>query len=355
MTLAYERASAEPRIELDLTHNHDGAHDDEQSASSDRNGAVSLMAGSPLATEVYALLPRASAKIAHICAEMLTSSGHMTQSLAFAFLARGDRSSLIALAGAQTLPSTLLLQRASAGTPEEARAIASRADLDPLILATLCDRLDPVIDYLIAESPALADAFRVVDHLILRAKKDMKLAAYLLERDDLSFHQRARLFEKASATQRTLLLKEAIAEAQTAYVPNKNRRAIPVSLTNALDSGYREEALSALTACCGMRSTLSLYRPRFDQPDGAMVTLAALALGMDKKDIHRLLELIGVDPIMKLRPGGAVDLLEQLTDASAKLLLDAINAPYHQRYSKAGKDQSDHFHASFPLEMDAVA
>ena len=148
MTLAYERASAEPRIELDLTHNHDGAHDDEQSASSDRNGAVSLMAGSPLATEVYALLPRASAKIAHICAEMLTSSGHMTQSLAFAFLARGDRSSLIALAGAQTLPSTLLLQRASAGTPEEARAIASRADLDTLILATLCDRLDPVIDYL---------------------------------------------------------------------------------------------------------------------------------------------------------------------------------------------------------------
>ncbi len=355
MSLAFERAPVEPHREFNLSPWHSGSQKDQAIKHSDSAELVPLKSVSPLANEVYALLPRASEKIARICAEMLTSSGHMTQSLAFAFLARSDRSSLTALAGAQPLPTTLLLHRASSGTIEEARAVASRAHLDPLILAALCDRNDPVLDYLIAECPTLTDAHRVVDQLLLRAKKDQKLATQLLERDDLSFHQRARLFEKASATQRTLLIRDAVEEAGTSQLQDKPRSPLPISLTNAMDRGDRDDVLSALAASCGMSTAMSAFRPRLDHPDGAIAALASLSLGMDKRDIHHLLDLIGVDPVMKLRPGGAVDLLEQMDQESAKRLLDAMNAPYLLRRSKTGQDQSKQSHPAKPLFMTAVA
>ncbi len=113
MSLAFERAPVEPHREFNLSPWHSGSQKDQAIKHSDSAELVPLKSVSPLANEVYALLPRASEKIARICAEMLTSSGHMTQSLAFAFLARSDRSSLTALAGAQTLPTTLLLHRVS--------------------------------------------------------------------------------------------------------------------------------------------------------------------------------------------------------------------------------------------------
>ena len=354
MALACERAPVEPRSELDVS----------RLISSPKNNPImppnrydtdSLKSSPSVAPDVYALLPRATEKSARICAEMLTSSGHMTQSLAFAFLARGDCSSLIALAGAQTLPSSLLLHRASTGTSQEARAIASRAHLDPLILNALCDRHDPVLDYLIAESPTLTDAHRVVDRLLMRAKKDKKLATHLLERDDLTFYQRARLFDVASSNQRTLLIREAVEEARETPSHDRPPRECPASLRTALEQNNRDDVLSALAASCGMSAPLFTSRPRFDHPDGAIAALAGLALELELKDIHRILELIGVDPIMKLRPGGAVDLLEQLTHASAKKLFDAINAPHHGRRHKTGKDQSDRSQPSFPFVMDAVA
>ena len=355
MSLAFERATIEPRRDLDLSPMFPGSPQDQMIAPSEGTHLVPLKPVSHLATEVYALLPRASEKIARICAEMLTSSGHMTQSLAFAFLARSDRSSLIALAGAQTLPTTLLLHRATSGTTEEARAVASRAQLDPLLLAALCDRHDPVLDYLIAECPTLADAHRVVDQLLLRARKDQKLASQLLERDDLSFHQRARLFEKATATQRTMLIREALEEATLSQYQDKSHCALPTSLTHAIERGVRDDILSALAASSGMSTTMLALRPRLDHPDGAIAALAGLSLGMDKKDIPPLLDLIGVDPVMKLRPGGAIDLLEQLDHASAKILFDAMKAPSLTRRNKTGQEHADRSHPAKSLFMHAVA
>ena len=125
MALACERAPAEPRSELDVSRLISSPKSNPMMPPN-RYDPDSQKSSPSVAPDVYTLLPRATEKSARICAEMLTSSGHMTQSLAFAFLARSDRSSLIALAGAQTLPTTLLLHRASSGTTEEARAVASR-------------------------------------------------------------------------------------------------------------------------------------------------------------------------------------------------------------------------------------
>ena len=355
MSLAFERATIAPQYDLGMSNLLSAPPHEHQIAPEQRTDLVPLKPVSHLATEVYELLPRASEKIARLCAEMLTSSGHMTQSLAFIFLARCDRSSLIALAGAHTLPTTLLLHRALTGTIDEARAVASRAHLDPLLLAALCDRHDPVLDYLIAECPTLIDAHRVVDQLLLRARKDQKLASQLLERDDLSFHQRAKLFEKASATQRTLLIKGATEEALMNPQQDKPRCALPASLTTAIERGDRDDILSALAASCGMSTSMSTLRPRLDHPDGAIATLAGLSLGMDKKDIPLLLNLIGVNPVLKLRPGGAIDLLEQLDYASAKILLDAINAPSLSRRNKMGQEQTDRSHPAPLFFMGAVA
>lgn len=355
MSLAFERAILKPQHDLGMSTLPSASLQDHQTAPEQRTELVPLKPASHLATEVYALLPRASEKIARICAEMLTSSGHMTQSLAFAFLARSDRSSLIALAGAQTLPTTLLLHRASSGTTDEARAVASRAHLDPLLLAALCDRNDPVLDHLIAECPTLIDAPRVVDQLLLRARKDRKLATQLLKRDDLSFHQRAKLFEKASVTQRTLLIREATEEALMTPQQDKPRCALPVSLINAIERGDRDDVLSALAASCGMSASMSTLRPHLDHPDGAIATLAGLSLGMDKKDVPLLLNLIGVDPVLKLRPGGAIDVLEQLDYASAKILFDAIHAPSFTRRNKTGQEQTDRSYPADARLMDAVA
>lgn len=355
MSLAFERATIEPRRDLDLSPMFPGSPQDQMIAPSDGTHLVPLKPESHLATEVHALLPRASEKIARICAEMLNSSGHMTQSLAFAFLARSDRSSLIALAGAQTLPTTLLLHRASSGTTDEARAVASRADLDPLLLLVLCDRHDPVLDHLIAECPTLTDAHRVVDQLLLRAKKDQKLASQLLGRDDLSFHQRARLFENATATQRTMLIREALEEANLSQYQDKPRCALPTSLTHAIERGDRDDVLSAVAASSGMSTSMSTLRPQLDHPDGAIATLAGLSLGMDKKDIPLLLNLIGVDPVLKLRPGGAIDVLEQLDYASAKILFDAMHPPSFTRRNKTGQEQTDRSYPAEVLLMDAVA
>ena len=355
MSLAFERAAMAPKHDLGMSNLLSAPPQDHQIAPEQRTDLVPVKPVSHLATEVYELLPRASEKVARLCAEILASSGHMTQSLAFIFLARGDRSSLIALAGAHSLPPTLLLHRASSGTIDEARAVASRAHLDPLLLAALCDRHDPVLDYLIAECPTLIDAHRVVDQLLLRARKDQKLASQLLERDDLSFHQRAKLFEKASVTQRKLLIREATEEALMTQQQDKPPCAPPISLINSIERGDRDDVLSALTASCGMSASISTLRPRLDHPDGAIATLAGLSLGMDKKEIPRLLNLIGVDPVLKLRPGGAIDLLEQLEYASAKILLDAMNARSLTRRNKMGQEQTDRSHPATLFFMDAVA
>ena len=61
-----------------------------------------------LSNDIYALLPRASERVAVFCAEMLISTGTMTPVLAYAFLARGDASTRVALAGAEHLPQSII-------------------------------------------------------------------------------------------------------------------------------------------------------------------------------------------------------------------------------------------------------
>ncbi len=355
MALAFERATEDPRLSRRTKHSFNYQNEEETTASPDNFGLPAHTSETPIAAEVYALLPRASEKIARICAEMLTSAGHMTPSLAYVFLARGDRSSLIALAGAQTLPPAILLHRATTGTLDEARAVASRPHLDPLILSGLIDRDDAVIDHLLAESRALTDAHRVVDHLLLRARKDQKLATLLLDRDDLSFHQRAKLFEKASPTQRAALMKEAIEEHSTSPLYGLPSKAPPHSLINAIEQQDRDGVLSALAASAGLSQSAPTLQPRLNQPDGAVAALTCLSLGLAKSEIGRVLRLIAVDPVMTLRPGGAEDVLECLSTGTAKILLDAMIMPQHQKRDKATRDRASMPQRPSVIEMDAVA
>ena len=355
MALAFEIATEEQRLPHRLTHSTNDQKHNEEITSSAITDSPSYCSEPPLASEVYALLPRASEKIARICAEMLSSAGHMTPSLAYVFLARGDRSSLIALAGAQSLPSTILLYRVTTGTLEEARAVASRADLNPLLLSALIDRNDAVIDHLLAESRTLTDAFRVVDHLLHRAKKDHKLATLLLDRDDLSFHQRARLFEKASAMQRAALMTHATREHVSSSHYEFNAKALPHSLTKAIEQEDREGILSALAASTGMSQNDPTFQAHLYHPDGAITALACLSLGLDKNTISQILRLIGADPVMTLRPGGAEDVLERLSIGSAKMLLDAIIAPQHVKRDKATPERASKSLTPSIIVMDAVA
>jgi hypothetical protein len=355
MALAFERATVDPRLSRRTKHSFNNQNDEEQNSSSDTADLTAQASETPIAVEVYALLPRASEKIARICAEMLTSAGHMTPSLAYVFLARGDRSSLIALAGAQTLPPAILLHRATTGTLEEARAVASRPHLDPLILSGLIDRDDAVIDHLIAESRTLTDAYRVVDHLLHRARKDQKLATLLLDRDDLPFHQRAKLFEKASPPQRAALMREAIEEHSSSPLYELTPKAPPHSLATAIEQQDRDGVLSALAASAGLSQSAPTLQPRLNQPDGAVAALTCLSLGLAKGEISQALRLIGVDPVKALRPGGAEDVLERLSGGSAKLLLDAMITPQQVKRDKATRDREPLSLTPSVIEMDAVA
>lgn len=355
MALAFAIATEDPRFPQTIVRSKTNQTKVTDTATPVRTTLPSHPSEMPIATDVYALLPRASEKIARICAEMLTSAGHMTPSLAFVFLARGDRSSLIALSGAQSLPSTILLHRATTGTLDEARAVASRPHLDPLVLSGLIDRDDAVIDYLLAESRTLIDAYRVVDQLLFRAKKDQKLATRLFDRDDLSFHQRARLFEKASSAQRAVLMQEALNEEAASPHYEKSTIALPESLTKAIEHQERDDILSALAAGSGMSQNTTAQRSRLDHADGALAALACLAIGMVESEVRTLLRLIGTDPVLTLRPGGAEDVLERLTRGAAKILLDAINAPQQLKRDKTVRDRSLSPPAPAIILMDAVA
>jgi hypothetical protein len=355
MALAFETATEEPRLLHRFHHSTNDQKLEEGITSSAITDGPSYGSEPPIASEVYALLPRASEKIARICAEMLSSAGHMTPSLAYVFLARSDRSSLIALAGAQSLPSAILLHRVTKGTLDEARAVASRTDLDPLILSALIDRDDAVIDYLLAESRTLTDAYRVVDHLLFRARKDQKLATLLLDRDDLSFHQRAKLFEKASPMQRAVLMAQAVSEHLSSTHYESNAKPLPHSLTKVIEQEDREGILSALAASTGMSQNDPTFQAHLNHPDGAITALACLSLGGDQSAITQILRLIGADPVMTLRPGGAEDVLERLSIGSAKLLLDAMIAPQHVRRDKAASERASQTHTPSVIVMDAVA
>jgi len=355
MALAFERATVETRLSRRTEHSFNNRNEYETIASSDKTTLPASASEAPIAAEVYALLPRASEKIARICAEMLTSAGHMTPSLAYVFLARGDRSSLIALAGAQSLPSAILLHRATTGTLEEARAVASRPHLDPLVLSGLIDRDDAVIDHLLAENRTLTDTYRIVDHLLLRARKDQKLATLLLDRDDLSFHQRAKLFEKASPIQRAALMRDAIGEHSSSPLYELTPKAPPHSLSNAIKQQDREGVLSALAASAGLSQSAPAHQPRLNEPDGAVAALTCLSLGLAKGEIGQVLRLIGADPVMTLRPGGAEDVLECLSKGAAKMLLDAMIMPQHLKKDKAARDRATQSLTPSVIVMDAVA
>jgi len=355
MALAFERAKEDPRLSRRTELSFNYQNEEATHASPDNIGLPAHTSETPIAAEVYALLPRASEKIARICAEMLTSAGHMTPSLAYVFLARGDRSSLIALAGAQSLPPAILLHRATTGTLDEARAVASRHHLDPLILSGLIDRDDAVIDHLLAESRTLTDAHRVVDHLLHRARKNQKLATLLLDRDDLSFHQRAKLFEKASSTQRAALMAEALEEYSSLPPYELAPKTLPHSLTMAIEQQDREGIISALAVSSGMSQCDPTFQPRLNHPDGAITALACLSLGLEKNAITQVLRLIGADPVKALRPGGAEDVLECLSIGAAKILLDAMIAPEHLKRDKAARDRAPLSLTPSVIVMDAVA
>lgn len=355
MALAFERATVETRLSRRTENSFNNQNEYEPNASPYKAALPAHSSETPIAAEVYALLPRASEKIARICAEMLTSAGHMTPSLAYVFLARGDRSSLIALAGAQSLPPAILLHRATTGTLDEARAVASRPHLDPLILSGLIDRDDAVIDHLLAESRTLTDAHRVVDHLLHRARKNQKLATLLLDRDDLSFHQRAKLFEKASSTQRAALMAEALEEYSSLPPYELAPKTLPHSLTMAIEQQDREGIISALAVSSGMNQCDPTFQPRLNHPDGAITALVCLSLGLEKNAITQVLRLIGADPVKALRPGGAEDVLECLSIGAAKILLDAMIAPQHLKRDKAARDRAPLSLTPSVIVMDAVA
>ena len=97
------------------------------------------------------------------------------------------------------------------------------------------------------------------------------------------------------------------------------------------------------------------FQAHLNHPDGAITALACLSLGLDKSAITQILRLIGADPIMTLRPGGAEDVLERLSIGSAKMLLDAMIAPQHVKRDKAILERGSKTLTPSVIVMDAVA
>lgn len=317
--------------------------------------------GHELATDILALLPHASARVAERCAELLVATNYMTSNLAFAFIARADASTCIALAGARGLPRAMLLHRVLTGSLEEARAIASRIDLDPLTLAGLADRNDPLIDRMIAESDELFHAPAVIDRLSFRAQQDGRLAALLLDRRELSFAQRARLFEFAAPWQRDLLMEEAECEddKNNQYVVESQLLKDPILA--ALKRKDRNDIRLMLQARLGSKQ--KCMRSVLDHCDGALVAIICRALDFDDATIRQILVVMGADAIKMMRPGGAEDVLEHLSSRGAKRLIAAMTSESdqarlmtHQNEANAITNRRPSYKEAAPLEwMDKVA
>ena len=275
-----------------------------------------------LAHDIYMLLPRASERVATFCAEMLISTGTMTASLAFAFLARGDASTRIALAGAEHLPTSIILHRAMRGTMDEARAIASRPQLDEMTVSALVDRHDPLIDRLLAETMDLPDTSRALSTLIRRAQTDKVLARILLDRDDLAFDLRIQLFESASPVQRAALMHEVQYHPAILAQPPMMKEIGLASIRGALQHDDLESLFDALASVfdCKLHDLIV----RLSYPDGAISSLALLAVGLSPSEIRHANRLIGIDTRSSLRPGGAEDVMEQLSLETARALFHAL-------------------------------
>lgn len=295
-----------------------------------------------LANDIYVLLPRASERVAIFCAEMLISTGTMTPALAFAFLARGDASTRVALAGAEHIPTSIILHRALHGMIDEARAIASRPELDSLTVSALVDRHDPLIDRLLAETITLTDTSRAICHLIRRAQHDKILARILLDRDDLAFDQRIQLFESASPVQRAALMHEIHHQPDIlAQTPMMNDIGV-AAIRGALAHEDHESLFDGLAIVfdCKLHDLIV----RLSHPDGAISALALLALGLTPTDIRHANRLIGIDTHASQRPGGAEDVMEQLTAETARALFFAILGQNRTPRQKRAHDLSDATH-----------
>lgn len=275
-----------------------------------------------LSNDIYALLPRASERVAVFCAEMLISTGTMTPVLAYAFLARGDASTRVALAGAEHLPQSIIHHRALHGSVDEARAIASRPELDEITIAALVDRHDPMIDRLLAETMTLAHPWRAIRTLIRRAQNDKILARIFLDRDDLAFEQRLQLFEAASPAQRTAMMIEIHDHTELLLDAPVVKDIGLTTIRGALKHDDLESLFDALAHAFDYK--LHELIIRLSHPDGAMSTLALLASGLSPAEIRHANRLIGIDACASLRPGGAEDVIEQLTQETALVLFHAL-------------------------------
>ena len=268
--------------------------------------------------DILRLLPRASERVACLCAEKLLRGSLMTPRLAEIFLRRRDRASLMVLSEGDGISPFILNHLAKSGTPDEARAIAAGYTLSDEVLSRLIERNDPIIHRSIAECSGepLPDA--ILQTLIQRALADARLARIMLSRKDLTATQRTSLFVHASPRERMAIL--TFANTQAAAKPHSVQQERLNALCAVIGSGDASGLTLILADAIGIPFP-TLY-PLLGESSGSLLALALKGMDVPDRVIRRACQWVQARHAGL--PGGVEDVLETVTPSSALWIVSAL-------------------------------